>query len=175
MPHELFEHFPLGHTEVAVDTMLGYEKLFFVNRSGVSIPTKYRIVKNTSATAVLPKLCYKFDITSLGAGGFGSEVDDLAGDNVAGRPADENLPAAGAAVGNMFWLAMDGPAKCVTASATAIAIGDYISTDAAGEVSEEPAVSAAADAYNNLHSRLGRAMEAVSTDAADILVYLGHP
>ena len=92
---------------------------------------KCKAVRNTSGAAILPGAVVKLDPADLLNGCTG------AADNTSGlilAVADEYLPAAGVAIGDIFWVVLAGPATvtCTSAAITqAAAVGPSVTAGSA--------------------------------------------
>lgn len=144
-----------------------------------------RLVKNASTVALLGKRLVRYQATS---GNYGHRVDgytSVTAQDWAGV-VDEFLPAAGAAVGDNFFIVTKGPTKTLTPDASAafngdVAIGNALvaataaaSTGAtAGRVAVIGATTAGLDHAINA---LGRALSAATTGqtATDVMSDIGR-
>lgn len=152
-----------------------------------------RLVRNTSAIALLPKRTVRFELTAGDA--YGANVDGYTtttGER--GYPLDEYLPAAGLAVNDVGWIVVEGPAIVVTALANgegnSIAVGDPImaltaatsGATTAGRASMQFILGAATSGntdyitqFNEFRNYFGRALSARTTNETDldVLVEIG--
>ncbi len=141
-------------------------------RSGRKV--KCRVVRNTSSAAMLPKrvVTHKTTNKTTFAGQVGGYAATVGTDPVAGV-VDEFLPAAGAAVNDLFYIVVQGPSKVTTAGAgdTNMAAGVFVIPSTAGTVIEQDTtVAAGAATFNQIQGRVGQTMEAVNAISTDVMI-----
>lgn len=132
-------------------------------------------VRNVSGAAALPKLLSKMKVDGS-AYEFLSQIVSQAptlGDLA--FPADEFLPAAGAVDGDIFYIVVGGPAKCITDSAgdTNIPTGAYVVAGGgtAGHVVQQDSNPSAGTAtFVQLNGAVGIAVLGVNATSTAILV-----
>lgn len=136
-------------------------------------------VRNSAATALLPKRVVRFRVGTAGAAVF-SEVDGYAAETNEERVGvvDEHLPASGVAVNDVFWVTIAGPTEVAVAlSGTAVAVGDRLScvtaatsgATTAGRVGPSSLSSGTTGAGNNGIGVIGRACSIGATTGANVL------
>lgn len=135
-------------------------------------------VRNSAATALLPKRVVRFRLTA-GTAVF-AEVDGYAAETNEERVGvvDEHLPASGVAVNDVFWVTVAGPTEVAVAlSGTGVAVGDRLScvtaatsgATTAGRVGPSPLSASTAGANNNGLGVIGRACSAGATTGTNVL------
>lgn len=149
-------------------------------------PVRCRVLRNTSAGALLPKRLGRFE---AGAGEFGSRVDGYATTLAAEAvPIDEYLPAAGVPVNDLFWGVIEGPAVILTTLAgdatNVFSVGNWgVAATAAtsgattsGRIEVQVLTGATAALANQVMNRIGRALTAATTanTDTDVLFDVGH-
>lgn len=175
-----FEH--LEGKEYTIEDFNPSTKVF---RSGQKVTL--RIVRNAATHVILPKRVVRFK-----DGAWGREIDGYvtAGPTLHGVVADEYLPTAGVAVGDLFYVVVEGPAIHETAVDTLLGViteGQHVvaaSTNVTSGNTKAGRVDALAlgeDVGSTTHQTLnasklqfylGVAMSAKTSDntAADILI-----
>lgn len=145
-------------------------------------PGKWRtaiLLKNelSSPGAVLPSLLYDLSTT---AGEYRTEVVALSSaDGIECILADDQLPAAGAPDGSIFWGILAGPALVKTVAAAAArnnwSVGSNVVGTAAGRAVVANYVLTEAALVNQIKNSVGRAMSACTSDETATLkaVYIG--
>lgn len=154
-------------------TLEGTECLF---QDGVDQPAKpdtkrsgrtrlARLVRNTSGGALLPKRVVKWE-----TGYRGTRVDGYTATTAAEAAGvvDDQLPAAGVADDDLFWIFRKGPTIVKTGiTSEVIADGDLlVAKTGAGTASGRPLVGTAATSEHVLN-RIGKAMSAATAGNTD--------
>lgn len=132
-----------------------------------------RCVRNVAGSAVLPKRVVKSY-----AGGTGVELlGQIDGYSTAGTDpvagvVNEWLPAAGVPDDALFFIVVDGPAKCTTGASgdTNISAGTYVKPTTDGKVVDQVRAEDDADIFTEIQGRVGRAVAAVNAADTDFLV-----
>jgi hypothetical protein len=137
---------------------------------------RVRIVRNVSATAMLPKRIAKMNVGGSGleflsqTNGFATVVGEK------GYPVDEYLPAAGAPQYALYYVVVEGPATVVTAAAgdTNIALGSMVIPSTDGKViDQDTTVVTGPGLYNQIQGAIGRAVKAVNATDTDLVIDVG--
>lgn len=143
------------------------------HRTGKSV--RLMVVRNVSAAAIHPKeVC---EIKNNGtAKEFCGQVSGIAA--TVGElcyPADEYLPAAGAAINDLFYVVVEGPATVTSDSAgdTTVNPGEWVIPGAgtAGRViGQDITVAAGAATFNQIQGAIGRCITPVAGVSTDFLI-----
>lgn len=133
-----------------------------------------RLVRNAAATALLPKRFAKYKADGATADVFGGKVDGY-GTTVGqlGGVVDEFLPAAGAPVGSLFWLVVEGPSKMTTGASgdTNMALGVGVIPTTDGKIIEQDVgVAAGAATFNQIQGMIGRTLLGVNAADTDVMI-----
>jgi hypothetical protein len=188
----LYENLPFargntyGTTDTAVGTHLeGREYIHLDNEYGTGKYVKVRIVRNSAAAALLPKRVAQLDAA---AGTVGRKATGYTTTSAAqGYVIDELLPAAGVAVGDLFYVVVEGPTVAKTDLAGAdnnvIAAGTFLhaltaatsGATTAGRVYVAAFTGATAVLAGQVQGVIGRALSARTTanTNADLLIDAG--
>lgn len=134
---------------------------------------KVRVVRNVSATAMLPKRIAKMNVSgSLNE--YLSQTNGFA-DTVGqhGYPVDEFLPAAGAPQYALYYVVIEGLAKVTTDGSgdTTIPINNMVIPATNGTVVDQDiTVAAGAATFNQIQGAIGRAVTAVAAISTDFYI-----
>lgn len=132
-------------------------------RAGSTVRRK--VVRNKSSAAILPGVVVKAKADGT-ADNYAGQVSGVAGADEKGYPADEFLPAAGAADGELFYVVVDGLAKVKSAASgdTNIPVGGAVRCSGSGLVVQ---------GTSSLLTDVGLAAAAVNATSTLFLVDVG--
>ncbi len=137
-----------------------------IARSGHKV--RCRVVRNSGSAAILPKTITGFT-TSTTAGTYGTKATGTVAAGGVGYPVDEQLPAAGVPVGDLFYVVVGGPALISPAS------GGWTVTIAANDVLSALVNKAVTNVLPSGGFVIGRACSGAATSSTgDITAFIGR-
>lgn len=182
----------IGGTPVAADSFTNLGQEWWFNDPNYNMKMrKMRLVRNKSGINLLPKMAVRFKTsTANDPCGFETEIDGY-GATTAERIVlvDDQLPAAGVADGDVFWVCVEGEHLGITAkeadARNVINVGSFVAANSAaastfsttaGRLQVIDLSGATANLGNMILNAIGRAMTAQTTGNtnADIRVVLGR-
>lgn len=135
-------------------------------RSGHKV--RVRVVRNAGSGAILPKTITGFS-TSTSAATYGTKATGTVAAGGVGYPVDEQLPAAGVPVGDLFYVVVGGPALIAAPS------GGWTVTVAANDVLSALTNKSVTNVLPSGGFVIGRACTgAASASTGDITAFVGR-